>query len=366
MNDLAQALDDKVSKLLDFYNDLKSHLGNTPVSSEVRDVFDGFQQNYELYIKHSETDDLEKTLQSVKHIVIYGTAIPQRLQNMKGIDDRVKNIAKSMGEAATELEQQTQNDERTFAPLSILPHSQNIQKRVAAADNLKRIEQILLEQEKHDERIKKSLAENERRLVVTEESLKDIDQKAKEALSKMNDAYLEALDQAKTKKDEIDSILGHVSGRAIAGDFEKSAASEKAAADWLRVASLFCMILIVGVLGYSFWETIQQDFQWQKSLFRVALAFLLSAPAAYLARESAKHRAQQYLHLQTALDLKAISPYLASLPQDIQHRIKGEVAAKLFGGRDFSHVGTDSYPINFQELLMELVKKLELPKISSK
>ena len=224
----------------------------------------------------------------------------------------------------------------------------------------------MLEPEKHDERIKNSLAESERRLVVMEESLRGLDRKIQEALSKMDEAYRETLDQLKTKKEEIDSILGHVSGRAVAGDFEKSAAAEKAAAEWLRFASLACMALILGILGYSFWETIQQEFQWQKSLFRVVLAFLLSAPAAYLARESAKHRAQQYLHLQTSLDLKAISPYLASLPEDVQHRIKGEVAAKLFGSRDFSHVGADSYPVNIQELLMELIKKLEFPKATSK
>lgn len=366
MNDLVNFFDSHVSALLDSANQLKSLLGDTPVSKGVRDAAERLQTQHDQYLKHVENGTSDQILQCVKGIAVYGVALSQRIAKMTGVDDQVKQLAKSVEQVAQNLLQQSESHQSTLAPLTELSELQSSGERGRLAVNIRRIEQVLLEQEKHDERIKNSLAESERRLVVMEESVKGFDQKVQEALSKMDDAYRETLDNLKTKKEEIDSILGHVSGRAIAGDFEKSAAVERAAANWLRLASLLCMALIVLVLGYSFWETTQQDLQWQKSLFRVALAFLLSAPAAYLARESAKHRAQQYVHLQTSLDLKAIRPYLASLPQDIQHRIKSEVAAKLFGGRDFSHMGADSYPINVQELLMELVKKLELPKVASK
>lgn len=362
MNNIAQIFDTKVSALLDSANHLKSLLGDTPVSSEIRDAFNSLLTSHENYLKYADNGNSDQILALIKAISIYGTSFSNLIGKMPTADDEIKLQAESVRKFAKELKEQAVNDQSTFSPLSKLPTPQHIRLGVAPDAYLKNIKNIQLEWDKKDEQLKRRLTESERRLVVTEESLKGLDQKAQEILSKIDKSYLETLGDLKTKKEEIDSILGHVSGRAIAGDFEISAASEKAAADWLRFASLFCMALIVGMLGYSFWETIKQDFQWQTSLFRVALAFLLSAPAAYLARESAKHRTQQYLHLQTSLDLKAISPYLASLPQEIQHRIKGEVAAKLFGGRDFSHVGADSYPINAQELLMELIKKLELPK----
>lgn len=122
------------------------------------------------------------------------------------------------------------------------------------------------------------------------------------------------------------------------------------------------MLTIVVVVGYSFLETTSADFQWQKSLFRIVLAMLLSVPAAYLARESAKHREQQYRHLQTSLDLKTISPYIASLPDEEQHKIKSEVASRLFAARDFSKVSSDPYPINMHEIIMELLKKVDVGK----
>lgn len=366
MNDLGNFFDSHVSALLDSTNQLKSLLGGTPVSKGVRDATERLQTQHDQYLKLVKNGTSYQILRCVRGIAIYGALLSQRIARMTGVDDQVKQLAKSVEQDAQNLLQQSESHQSRLAPLSEWPEVQSSLEKRKLDVNIRRIEQVRLEQEKHDERIKNSLAESERRLVVMEESVKGLDQKVQEALTRMDNAYRETRDNLKTKEEEIDSILGHVSGRAIAGDFEKSAAVEMAAANWLRLASLFCMALIVFVLGYSFWETTQQDFQWQKSLFRVGIAFLLSAPAAYLARESAKHRGQQYVHLQTSLDLKAISPYLASLPQEIQHRIKGEVAAKLFGGRDFSHMGADSYPINAQELLMELVKKFELPKVASK
>ncbi|MFP3670154.1 hypothetical protein SB717_34255, partial [Priestia sp. SIMBA_032] len=65
-------------------------------------------------------------------------------------------------------------------------------------------------------------------------------------------------------------------------------------------------------------------------------------------------------------DMKAVSPFLASLPEAERHKIKADIASRIFGGKDFSNVSSDSYPINTHEILMELIKKLEVPNKPSK
>lgn len=146
----------------------------------------------------------------------------------------------------------------------------------------------------------------------------------------------------------------------IAGDYEGSAASEKEAADYLRRGALACMLLIVAILGWALYETTGAVFEWDRFLSKISLVFLLGVPAAYLARESAKHREQQYQHLQTSLDMKAISPFLASMPDEEQHKLKAIIATRIFGGRDFSKVGNDPYPINTHEILMKIIDKVDL------
>ncbi|MFJ2280054.1 hypothetical protein ACIOUG_02830 [Pseudomonas sp. NPDC087803] len=222
------------------------------------------------------------------------------------------------------------------------------------------------EYKKHNERTNKQLNENEIRIAELEIRIKQLEADASEEIQKIAEVYAVAVQDIDGKKSEIDEILGHVSGRAIAGDYEKSASDEKLMADWMRWGALACMGLIVLLLAAAVESTIGNNFEWQRFLSRFSLVFLLSVPAAYLARESAKHRLQQYQHLQNSLDMKAVSPFLASLPEVERHKIKADIASRIFGGRDFSNVSSDSYPINTHEILMELIKKLEVPGKPSK
>ena len=120
------------------------------------------------------------------------------------------------------------------------------------------------------------------------------------------------------------------------------------------------MGVVVIVVASSLWASLAQEFDWKASVFRMILAVLLSVPSAYLARESAKHRELHNKHLQTSLELRAINPYLASLPVDEQHRIKAEVAGRIFGSKELDIRGVDSYPLNMQEIIMEIIKKIEI------
>ena len=204
----------------------------------------------------------------------------------------------------------------------------------------------------------------EHEIIVNQHSaeINEIISKAKVEVKLVADAYKKALIEVDEKRTQINDILGHVSGRAIAGDFEKSAAEEQRNANLLRRLSLGCMFSIVAIVAVTFYETTSDAFLWENALVRIILAVILSVPAAYLAKESSKHREQQYTHLQTALDLKAITPYIASLPEGEQHRIKIEIAGRLFASRDFSKLSSDPYPINTHELIIELLKKLEIKK----
>ncbi|MCW4447471.1 hypothetical protein OHV10_25110 [Vibrio splendidus] len=243
-----------------------------------------------------------------------------------------------------------------------------IQREVFAGPNSYRLnveEQFLKFQEennRYNKHIKSSLNENETRIDELNHKSDKLETSINEQLEKVNELYEKAVVDIDSKQDQIDKMLGHAAGRTISGDYESNSTEEKIIANRLRYSSLLCMAFIVSIVAYSFWETTQASFQWEQGIFRLVLAAILSVPAAYLARESAKHREQQYNHLQTSLDLKTLSPYIASLPEQEQHKIKAEVAQRLFSSKDFSRVSTDSYPLNTHELIMELLKKIDLKK----
>ena len=190
----------------------------------------------------------------------------------------------------------------------------------------------------------------------------NLEERIKKKLSIADDIYDEESKKMDSRNKELDKAMGQIVGRVIADDYQESANQEMLAADNLRKASLGVMLIITATVLFSLYETTQPEFQWDNSLFRMIFIFLLSVPAAYLARESAKHRQQQYRHQQTDLDLNAITPYLASLPEEERHKLKSEFASRLFAAKDFSNVGNDSYPVNSHEIIMQLIKQADLKK----
>ena len=189
---------------------------------------------------------------------------------------------------------------------------------------------------------------------------------------RINDAISDAIKKAEAitedlvqKQDEVNKLAGIVSGSTMANSFAKSAAEEKSLANSMRNGSVLLMLTVVAIVGFSFFETTNPQFDWQTAAFRLLFSLALSIPAAYLARESSKHRAQQNSHLRISLDLQAITPYLASLPTEEQHKLKMDVANKIFGAKDAAASLPESYPLNINDLLKLLISRIE-PKDSKK
>lgn len=219
---------------------------------------------------------------------------------------------------------------------------------VAVQNESKRSRKYILESQKHAEEVSGRLASFDEKLVET-----------LNASSARVDVVLLDL---KEKQREVNEMVGAVTGSAMAGSYSSSAESERRLAERMRNGSVLLMLFISCLVGYSLLETTQPHFDWQIALFRLLFSLALSVPAAYLARESTRHRDQQYAFLSVSLDLKSITPYLASLPSDDQNRLKVEIANRIFGQKS-TRSGADTYPLNIQELIVEIIKKVELPKV---
>ncbi|WP_051785693.1 hypothetical protein [Endozoicomonas numazuensis] len=335
-------------------NGLEESLEGKPIPKALKDAFQTYKNNKSKYIELVNTNLIysEIGLSSAKNVTTGGSLIGHAVAKFKDADANTRKT----GEEILNLSQSAQNlVENTPVDFNKINEDYDSVKVENPFKN-----NLDVEYEKYERRIKKLLNENELQVAKIRTETEELEGKIKNELDKASKAYNSALKEIRDKKKQIDDILGHVSGRTIAGDFEQSASDEKKMADWLRFASIGCMLLIVIIVGYSFWESTTENFDWQSSSFRIVLSFFLSIPAAYLARESSKHRSQQNSHLQTALDLKAITPYLASLPDDEQHKIKSQIANRIFASNQNQTTSIDSFPINTQEILIELIKKIDL------
>jgi hypothetical protein len=78
---------------------------------------------------------------------------------------------------------------------------------------------------------------------------------------------------------------------------------------------------------------------WQQSVIRIIGAIALLGGGLYSARESAQHRRQARIAKSKQLDLKALDPFIVTLPESEQVAIKVSAARRLFVEQD--GIGSD-------------------------
>jgi hypothetical protein len=163
----------------------------------------------------------------------------------------------------------------------------------------------------------------------------------------------------------MDKLLSQAGKTLLAGSYNKYSKDEGGAADLLRAGAIILMAIAIGTIGWALNDAVNKALSTETAILRVALSLVISVPAAYLARESAKHRQQQYSLRQTALDIDAIDGYIASLASTVQEEIKKEIATKLFAPKTFDYITKEAYPLNVQELINKLIDMMPTKKKSS-
>jgi len=94
-------------------------------------------------------------------------------------------------------------------------------------------------------------------------------------------------------------------------------------------------------------------------LARVAIGVLVSVPALYTGRESARHRTVAQTARQTIMELETLGPFIADLDPELRESIRRDLVSKYFGRQVTPH--TVSVPIAFKdvkELTVELAKAM--------
>lgn len=362
MNDLIDINTKKISAIDESISNLMKKYIFESIPVKLNDAYKNYMQHLEFYNSYISSGADEQTrLQSMRNVAIFASNLAMSLRQLHASDLSLIKITDEISMISTEIMRSIEDREVIFNPTSLTEAKKYPTENLNALDeHIKRIRDDYNELNKaYTDEIGKSF--NKAFYLGTK--VEELEQSVADELEKTKLLYETATEELDSKNDQLNDLLGHASKGVIAGDFEGNAADEKKTANILRTISLGIMVLIIFIVGYTLYET-SQELTWQIALTRLAFTLVLSVPAAYLARESAKHRAQQYSYLQTALDLKAITPYLASLPLEEQHKVKIKMADRIFASKDFSEVAKDPYPINTQEIIIELIKKLDLKALS--
>jgi uncharacterized membrane protein len=163
------------------------------------------------------------------------------------------------------------------------------------------------------------------------------------------------LKELEEKREEASNLLQIIGNIGITGNYQNIANNEKKAADiWRRIA-LGLMIGMVVIIGITVFISATNGFDWTLAMFRVGVAFVLAIPAAYAAKESAKHRALENHNRRSELELASLDPYLEKLPEETRNKVKEELTKQFFGLNIQQEKGEDSVS---NKAVFELLKSV--------
>lgn len=166
----------------------------------------------------------------------------------------------------------------------------------------------------------------------TEQSLTRCKQVVDEKVAEL-DGQAKAL-LAKLEEDRCTGahLVGLIANEGVTGRSKSTADTERSYANWFRGIGLFLMLVISGLAGYMLYRAVALDtaIEWKLLVTKVFTIATLLLPALYCARESEKHRKREWINRKFELELTAIDPYLANLPEEKRHALKEELAKKFF------------------------------------
>lgn len=205
----------------------------------------------------------------------------------------------------------------------------------------------------------------------SESEIKEISATHEKKLDSAFEAYradvLKKTEDMDSKHNDVLEIHGLVGTDGVAGGYQKGATDEHKAVNlWRRISMgllgiAAAWILIKYCIGFDLTSNGQAN--WPELATEISLTLVLLGAAGYAARQSKLHRETEQHMRWFALEVKAIDPFLSSLPADQQYNLKNQLTQKLFGQNrltaDKSEGNID--PVAFKSVMesfLSLVKAL--------
>ncbi|UOY01634.1 hypothetical protein [Blastococcus sp. PRF04-17] len=131
-------------------------------------------------------------------------------------------------------------------------------------------------------------------------------------------------------KRQAEELVGAIGVAGVAAGYNETAQREERVADVWRWATVAVALLAAGVLVAALFVDHSADGSWQRLATRLLVSLSFAGVAAYCGRESAAHRRVAREARARHLQLAALNPYLANMPEEESIRLKGELAPGYF------------------------------------
>lgn len=172
----------------------------------------------------------------------------------------------------------------------------------------------------------------------TKTQIKELIDESTEKLSTgqkdFDDKISSFIENAENKHAAILELYELVAGDSVASGYLQSAENDKKQANFWRWTAILFIVSTAIWTGYAYITDtgigVSGEILWGKILKAFSVTGVLLFGAAYSAKQSNSHRHSETQARWFALEVKAIDPFISSLPEDDQKALKNKLSDRLF------------------------------------
>jgi hypothetical protein len=139
----------------------------------------------------------------------------------------------------------------------------------------------------------------------------------------------QTLDALNRLHEEAKVVVEATGRRAVTSEFGQYAAKQARAAFWWAVAAVVFAVGGFGFIAVQIATLHKGDLSWQLVAYKIAASVALVLVAGFCAKQSAGHRDQERQAKRRQLEINALEPFLARLPEEQAETLRVKMADRI-------------------------------------
>ncbi len=152
-------------------------------------------------------------------------------------------------------------------------------------------------------------------------------------------------------REEVEKLVGVIGSLGVTSGYQTTANRARHSMWLWQGVTVAAMCGLVYFAYHAFLPSIQADFRWESFAARVFLTITVGVLAAYAGTQADRFFHMEKYNRKLALELAAIDPFIALLPQDEQYKFKLEIGRRSFAQEEIAVASTEKSPATTLDLL---------------
>ncbi|HEV8712859.1 MAG TPA: hypothetical protein VGX03_08540 [Candidatus Binatia bacterium] len=163
----------------------------------------------------------------------------------------------------------------------------------------------------------------------------------------------EILGQIQDYRADVEKLVGVIGNLGVTSGYLQTANEAKITVRVWQGITVASMIALIGVAYRVFVPEVRGPFSWEGFAGRIFFTLSVGVLAAYAATQADKYQSLERRNRALALELEALGPYLAPLPEDKQQEFRLTVGDRTFGREQGGSEHPDKSPATVIDLLLK-------------